>query len=110
MSEGNQNAFLPLMLLAIAVIGWSGFQTTQLVIERGKLREAISGQEAQVDQSARLRERMDSLAGRIARLAKGGNANATIIIEELRKRGITLSDQPPPAAGTAPAGEAAPQR
>lgn len=102
MSDDNQGPFLPLLLLAIAVIGWSGFQTSQLVIERSSLREAISSQEAQMDQSARLRERLQSLANRVALLARSGNANATIVVEELRKRGITLGDQPPAPDAAAP--------
>lgn len=109
MSDGNQGPFLPLLLLAIAVIGWSGFQTTQLVIERSSLREAISNQEVQVDQSARLRQRLESLANRIALLARSGNANATIVVEELRKRGITLNEQPP-APAAAPGAATPPQR
>lgn len=104
MSDGNdnQNPFLPILLLAVAVVSWSGFQTTQLVIERSKLREAISSQEAQMDQSGKLRERLQSLAGRVAKLARDGNANATIVVEELRKRGITLQDGASAAAAAAP--------
>jgi len=99
MSNDNQGPFLPVLLLALSVVGWSGFQATQLLIERNSLYEAISAQETQMVQSATLRQKLQSLAGRVAKLAKGGNANATLIVEELRKRGITLSDQP---AGGAP--------
>lgn len=99
MRNDKQGPFLPVLLLALSVVGWSGFQATQLLIERNSLYEAISAQETQMVQSATLRQKLQSLAGRVAKLAKGGNANATLIVEELRKRGITLSDQP---AGGAP--------
>lgn len=89
--SGARSPFLPAMLLAIAVAGWSIFQTTQLVVERNKLRSAIEGQGTQMEQSVKVRAALESLATRTARLARGGNANATLIIEELRRRNITIT-------------------
>ena len=40
MRNDKQGPFLPVLLLALAVVGWSGFQATQLLIERSSLYEA----------------------------------------------------------------------
>lgn len=99
MSEGSaaRSAFVPVLLLALAVVGWSGFQLAQLVIERSSLDATIAGQEPQLEQSKKVRAALDSLATRTARLARDGNANATLIVEELRKRGVTINPETPPA-------------
>ncbi len=94
----SRSAFVPGLLLALAVLGWSAFQATQLVMERSNLTAAISTQEPQMEQSRKVRAALESLATRTARLARDGNANATVIVEELRKRGISINlDGPPPA-------------
>ena len=97
----GSSTFLPVLLLALAVTGWAAFQTTQLAIERGNLGEAIDKQDAQVEQSRQVRTRLESIATSVALLAREGNANATVMVEELRKRGITINPdgpapQPPP--------------
>jgi hypothetical protein len=94
MSAGNppvaSSAFIPLLLLVIGSVTWTTFQCLQLTRERGRLQTAISGQDAQMEQSAKVRSALESLATRTAKLARAGNANATILVEELRKRGITI--------------------
>ena len=100
----QRSAFMPALLLAVAVVGWSAFQTMQLLTERGNLNAAIAEQVPQMEQSKKVRDRLESIATRTARVARSGNANATIIVEQLRKRGITINpdDQ---AEATAPAGQ-----
>lgn len=97
--------FVPGLLLVLAVLCWNAFQCLQLVNERGLLQSAISEQQPKMEQSKKVRDALQSLATRTARLAKGGNANATIIVEELRKRGITIE---PDAPAPHPSTEAAP--
>ncbi len=95
-----RSAFVPLLLLALAVVGWAGFQTGQLYTGRSNLKEAIAAQDAQMEQSQKVRAALESLATRTARLAQAGNANATVIVDELRKRGININPDtpvPPPA-------------
>ncbi len=89
-------AFLPALLLALAVTGWSAFQTGQLVRERGNLRTAIEKQETRVEQSKKLRSRVESLAAGLALLTREGNANATVMVEELRRRGFNIDSAAPP--------------
>lgn len=94
----SRGSFIPALLLVIAVVGWAGFQTFQLVTERTTLTEGIASQDSQMEQSRKVRAALENIATRTARIAQAGNANATLIVEELRKRGISINaDAPPPA-------------
>ena len=100
---GQRSPFIPVLLLALAVLGWAAFQTTQLVTGHGNLTAAIATQDPQMEQSKKVRAAVESIATRTARVAKAGNANATVIVEELRKRGIGINpDGPSPDTAPAP--------
>ncbi len=90
----GRSVFLPALLVALAVTGWSGFQTWQLVKERSALTNGIAEQTPQMEQSEKLRDALQKLASGLAAVAKQGNANATIVVEELRRNGITIDDEP----------------
>jgi type II secretory pathway pseudopilin PulG len=83
-----------LLLATLALLGWLSFQTTQLVKEREALQAAYASQQQTVDNSAKLRASLDAIAADTQRLADSGNANAKILVDELRKRGITISTTP----------------
>jgi hypothetical protein len=90
--------FLPLLLLAAALVMWFGFQTYQLAGERQQLAQMHFGQEAQIEAAGKVRASLDTVAAATAKLAEGGNINARILVAELRKRGITINPAVPPAA------------
>jgi hypothetical protein len=93
-----RSPFIPILLLAATVVAVTAFQTWMLFAGRRTLTEAIAAQDAQVQQSTKVRTALDSIATRTARVARAGNANATVIVEELRKRGISINaDNPAPA-------------
>lgn len=83
--------FLPLLLLLLAVAGWLGLQTWILVEERGRLRTSHAAQQTTVDNATKLRTALDTLAADTQRLADAGNPNARLLVEELRKRGVTIN-------------------
>jgi hypothetical protein len=99
----QRGPFLPVLLLALAVAGWSGFQTAQLLKERDNMRATIAAQEKNVQDSKKLRDVLDTVARETAQLADGGNQNAKLIVDELRKRGVTINPNPipnpPPTTG-----------
>jgi len=87
----TRGPFLPLLLLAIALIAWLGFQAVQQLRDReqlGALRTALEPQEIA---ARKVRASLDALAVGTARLAADGNASARAVIEELRKRGVTVN-------------------
>jgi preprotein translocase subunit SecF len=89
--DERKSAFVPLLVLMAALAVWTGFQTLQLSHEREALATLRANQEAQVQQAQKVRQTLDQLASETQKLADGGNANARIVVEELRKRGVTIN-------------------
>jgi hypothetical protein len=88
---------IPVCLVVIAFVLWTGFQTTQLLREHGTLTAIRAAQETPVQEAAKLRAQLDSIARGTQELANQGNPNAKTIVAELQKRGITIT-LPAPAA------------
>lgn len=82
--------FVPMLMLALAVFGWFGFQALQLALEQSRLQQARTSQQAQYEAATKLRAALDSMASATAKLATDGNANARVVVEELRKRGVAI--------------------
>jgi hypothetical protein len=93
--------FVPVLLGGLALLGWLGFQTYGLVTERTGLASARTAQQQTVDNAGKLRTSLDALAADTQRIADAGNPSARLLIDELRKRGITINA--PAAVATKPA-------
>lgn len=89
------SAFLPVLILGLVLLAWFGFQAVQLHAERDAVREVAASQEKTVQDSKKLRDSLDAIARGTAQLADGGNPNARLIIDELKRRGITISPNQP---------------
>jgi hypothetical protein len=102
--------FLPLLIALLALIGWFSFQAVQLFEERGALAASHEAQEPLMQNSSKLRASLDAMARETARLAKQGNANARLLVDELQKRGVTINpgDDSVSASGATAATGAAP--
>ena len=87
----SRGAFVPLLLLTVAFLGWTIFQTTELIGERSALAQAKTQQTAPLAQAKKIRTGTDSLARKTQELAEAGNANAQVVIAGLRQRGITIN-------------------
>jgi uncharacterized protein HemX len=96
----DRHAFVPVMLLALALAVWFGAQLFDAYQQRLNLLTTHASQQQTVDNAGKLRQSLDALAADTQRMADGGNANAALLVTELRKRGITISV--PGAATAAP--------
>lgn len=85
-----RSPFLPLLLMALALLGWMAFQAVTLLQERGGLDRMIAAQQPQVAQSMRLRTALSSLASDTQRLAAAGDPGAELIVNQLKQHGITI--------------------
>ncbi len=88
--------FLPIALVTLSLFTWIAFQTVMLFKERTTLQSVRQNQEKTVQDSIKLRNQLDSIAKGTAALARSGNAGAKTIVEELRKRGVTIKEDAPP--------------
>jgi len=86
-----RNAFVPILLMALSVSGWSAFQTLQLLREQQQLETAKVALAPQELAAMKLRTALDQVATATAKLAAEGNVNARMIVEQLSSRGVTIS-------------------
>jgi len=96
----GHGAFVPLLLMALTLVGAFGLQAVQLLGERRALQAAHAGQQQTVDNAGKLRASLDALAADTQRLADAGNPNAALLVAELSKRGITINPGAAPATGS----------
>jgi hypothetical protein len=96
--SAQRGTFVPLLLGGLALLLWFGLQTWLLLDEKANLRATHASQQQTVDRAGKLRQSLDAIAADTQRLADAGNPNARLLVEELRKRGITIN----PTAATAP--------
>lgn len=95
--------FTPLLLLALAVVGWFGFQCYELARERAQLAAVYAAQQPQVEAAARVRANLDALAASTQRLANAGDSNALTVVEALRRRGVNINPNPVAPSSPVPA-------
>jgi type II secretory pathway component PulL len=94
MSEQKQNnLFVPMLLIALAVLVWSGFQTFQLYQERASLANLRINQETTYQNAQKMRTQLDALAAGTQQLARSGNKNAQAVVNALQQRGITINPE-----------------
>jgi len=92
--------FLPLLLGLAALLTFLLQQLWQLEQEREQLAATLQAANPQLAAAQQLRQSLDRLAADTQRLADGGNAPARVLVDELRRRGITINAAATPA-GTA---------
>ena len=91
----TRSPFVPISLIAAAVLGLLLFQTSQLYNDRNGLRDLMVDRQRPFEEAQKLRAQLDGVAVDTARLAAKGNANAQRVVDELRKRGITINRDAP---------------
>lgn len=95
-NSARRRPLVPLLVLGLAFLAWVAFQTVMLARERNAFSTLRATQEQQMQEATKLRQALDGLARDTARLADGGNAGAKLIVDELRKRGVTINPAAPP--------------
>lgn len=94
------SAFLPVLILGLVLLGWFCFQAVQLRAERDAIAEAVTMQEKTVGESKKLRDSFYAIAHGAEQLADAGNPSARLVVDGLKKRGITITPNPPAGPDT----------
>jgi len=97
----NTQILLPVFLLSFVVTLFLGFQTTLLVGDHSALKVARAQQDKPLEQLAKVKAQVNALAVGTLHLSKDGNKDAQVIIADLKKAGVDVSDQGTPPGGTA---------
>ena len=89
------SVFVPLLVIVLALLVQSLYQSSQLRTERETLETQYEQQKQPLEESKKLRTQLESLAGATATLAEQGNKNAIKLREHLQKQGITIRPPTP---------------
>lgn len=90
-------------LLVLAVLIWFGYQAWNLQREYTNLQAVQAGQEGPLEQARRRQAQLETTARRVWALSQEGHPGATLIVQELARRGVNINPGPPPASSTPPA-------
>lgn len=101
MPAASTQPWLPLLVLAFAILLWVAYQSYALFNERAALLAAAAQLAPQAEAATKVRASLDNIAAGVKRLAEGGNANARVIVDELARRGVTINPNSAPANAAA---------
>jgi hypothetical protein len=82
---------LPVLLVVVALFVLMAFETFQAVHDRGALADLRRVQEPTVQEAIKLRQQLETLAGRTAQLAAEGDEGAKTVVEQMKRQGVNLS-------------------
>ncbi len=89
-SPASHGGFVPLLLLALALVSMTAFQTLQLQRERVRTQHRLTRLEQALKDAAKVHKQLDAIARGVALLARQGNANARQTVAQLRRLGVTI--------------------
>ena len=98
----SDQLFLPVLLLAVAVLLESVTRMLALSENHSDLRAIYDSQEAQYKTAVDLRAQFQGIASDTARLSEGGNPNALAVMQRLQAAGISVALPAAPAAAPKP--------
>ena len=98
--QARSDPWTAVALLTIAVVAWLSFQTVQQIRERTALQNVRTAQEAALERAQKIRAQFDTITKKTLELAQQGNAGAALIVDELARRGVTIT--PSSSAGPLP--------
>jgi hypothetical protein len=82
---------VPLILIVVAFFILMAFETGQAIRDHGALAELMRAQQATIEQAVKLRQQLQTLAGKTAELAAAGDPGARAVVEQMKAQGVTLS-------------------
>jgi hypothetical protein len=82
---------LSVILIAVSLFVLMAFETFQAIHDRGGLADLRRAQEPTVQEAVKLRQQLETLAGRTAQLAAEGDEGAKTVVDQMKRQGVNLS-------------------
>jgi hypothetical protein len=81
---------VPIILVIIALFVLMAFETGQAIHDRGALSDLQRSQEPTLQEAIKLRQQLETLAAKTARLAAEGDEAAKAVVDQMKRQGISL--------------------
>ncbi len=81
---------LPLILVVVALFLLMAVETGQALHDHATLGQLIQAQQPTIEQAVKVRQQLQSLAGKTAELAAAGDPGAKSVVEQMKAQGVTL--------------------
>jgi hypothetical protein len=82
---------LPIILVVLSLFVLMAFETFEAIHDRSALADLRRSQEPTVQEAIKLRQQLESLAGKTAQLAAEGDDGAKTVVNQLKKQGVNLN-------------------
>jgi hypothetical protein len=82
---------VPVILIVVTLFVFMAFETGQAIHDRIALSELRHSQEAAVQEAIKVRQQLETLAGKTAQLAGEGDAGAKAVVDEMKREGVALA-------------------
>ncbi|HEY3910552.1 MAG TPA: hypothetical protein VGM07_11760 [Stellaceae bacterium] len=89
--RGRDGPSAPLILVVVSLFVLMAFEAGQAIHDRTALAALQRAQQPSMEQAAKLRQQLQTLAGETAALAASGDAGAQRVVEQMKRQGVTLS-------------------
>ena len=76
---------LPVILVVVALFVLMAFEMFQAIHDRGALADLRRSQESTVQEAVKLRQQLETLAGRTAQLAADGDDGAKTVVDQMKR-------------------------
>jgi uncharacterized ParB-like nuclease family protein len=82
---------MPVILVVVSLFVFMAFETGQAIHDRIALSELRRSQEPTVQEAIKIRQQLETLAGKTAQLAGEGDEGAKAVIDEMQRQGVKLA-------------------
>jgi hypothetical protein len=82
--------WLPVLLVIAAFFVLIAFETGYAIHDRQALADQQRAQEPVVQEAIKLRQQLETLAGKTAQLAADGDEGAKAVVDQMKRQGVTL--------------------
>jgi Tfp pilus assembly protein PilO len=82
---------LPVALVVVSFFVLMAFETGYAIHDREALAEQKRAQETTVQEGMKLRQQLETLAGKTAQLAADGDEGAKAVFDQMKRQGVVLN-------------------